>query len=76
MAPYVKDAMRFQLKKTEKVPPVMRGCSFWNMLYDYQKQAVLWCIHTHDRLEANEASKTQDKVFKELQRMAKNTSNG
>lgn len=48
MAPYVKDAMRFQLKKTEKVPPIMRGCSFWNMLYDYQRQAVLWCINTYE----------------------------
>ena len=48
LAPYVKKAMVFQLEKTEKVPPVMRGCPFWDMLYDYQKQAVLWCIHTYD----------------------------
>jgi len=47
LAPYVKKAMLFRLKKTEKVPPVMRGCPFWKMLYDYQKQAVLWCIHTY-----------------------------
>jgi len=47
LAPYVKKAMLFRLQKTEKVPPVMRGCSFWKMLYDYQKQAVLWCIHTY-----------------------------
>ena len=48
LAPYVKKAMLFRLKKTEKVPPVMRGCLFWKMLYDYQKQAVLWCINTYD----------------------------
>ena len=48
LAPYVKKAMVFHLKKPTTVPPVMRGCSFWKMLYDYQKQAVLWCIHTYD----------------------------
>lgn len=48
LAPYVKKAMVFRLKKTEKVPPLMRGCPFWKMLYDYQKQAVLWCINAYD----------------------------
>lgn len=48
LAPYVKTAMLFRLKKTEKVPSLMQGCAFWNMLYDYQKQAVLWCINTYD----------------------------
>jgi SWI/SNF-related matrix-associated actin-dependent regulator 1 of chromatin subfamily A len=48
LAPYVKEAMLFRLKKTENVPSVMRGCPFWSMLYGYQKQAVLWCIHTFD----------------------------
>ena len=48
LAPYVKKAMVFRLKKTTTVPPIMRGCPFWKMLYDYQKQAVLWCIHTYD----------------------------
>ena len=48
LAPYVKKAMLFRLKKTENVPPIMRGCPFWKMLYDYQKQAVLWCINTYD----------------------------
>ena len=48
LAPYVKKAMLFRLNKTENVPPLMRGCPFWKMLYDYQKQAVLWCINTYD----------------------------
>lgn len=47
IAPYVEKAMLFRLKKTEKVPALMRGCDFWEMLYEYQKQAVLWCIHTY-----------------------------
>lgn len=48
LAPYVRPAMQFCLKKTERVPPIMRGCAFWEMLYEYQKQAVLWTINTFD----------------------------
>jgi SWI/SNF-related matrix-associated actin-dependent regulator 1 of chromatin subfamily A len=48
LAAYVKEAMLFRLRPTERVPPVMRGCQFWKMLYPYQKQAVLWCINTYN----------------------------
>ena len=48
LASYVKEAMNFSLKKAEKVPAVMRGCPFWKMLYDYQKQSVLWCVNTYN----------------------------
>ena len=48
MASYVKDAMEFKLKQHSNVPPVMHGCSWWKMLYPYQKQSVMWCIHCFD----------------------------
>lgn len=41
---YVKEAQTFSLKKAESLPSKMEGADFYDMLYDYQKQAVLWAL--------------------------------
>ena len=41
---YVKEAQTFSLKKAQSLPSEMKGADFFSMLYDYQKQAVLWAL--------------------------------
>ena len=41
---YVTEAQKFSLKKAESLPTELEGADFFGMLYDYQKQGVLWAL--------------------------------